>query len=262
MSDEVVRIGVSAARAARLKGPRIEDPETDEARAARHAADREAFFKKSIEADFAEPFWPIERTLLWIGLRDRNMIRSRLSEIKRSWYGGEQLFPSPRTQLLTAGRNGSIKAIGHSGESLLPGSFFFLDEDSLLEKDIRYERGSVLSSFPECHSEPSIEKDAEEAEQKFLTPSATRKSRRGRPVELPWSLIRKEVFRLMDEHGAINDENPSWNTQIKVEDKISDFINVNFSEHKKVAEDGGPSKSSLQGHVSKYIKEWESNNTH
>jgi hypothetical protein len=70
----------------------------------------------------------------------------------------------------------------------------------------------------------------------------------GRPPAVHWDTVKGEVFRLMDENSEFGPDDPTWNAQARLEEKIEEFCFSKFGRR--------PAPSSVQANIKPMLDEW------
>ena len=74
------------------------------------------------------------------------------------------------------------------------------------------------------------------------------KGKGGRPNAVDWTVIGKEVIRLMDEYDEFGADLPEWNAQARLEEKIEEFCVKKFKKR--------PARSTIQTHIKPLLARW------
>jgi hypothetical protein len=72
-------------------------------------------------------------------------------------------------------------------------------------------------------------------------------ARRGRPQEYDWEAIKAKAFALMDYHGDFSPDDPEWNVQARLEERLADFCQEQY---------GRVPDSSLREKSPSWLDEW------
>ena len=70
----------------------------------------------------------------------------------------------------------------------------------------------------------------------------------GRPPVVNWSMVDKEVFRLMDDNGEFSADDPDWNAQARLEEAIAAFCAKKFKQR--------PSVTTIRRHIREPLERW------
>jgi hypothetical protein len=76
--------------------------------------------------------------------------------------------------------------------------------------------------------------------------------KRGRPRKYNWEVIKAETFVLMDHHGDFSPDDPEWNAQARLEEKLANFCQVQY---------GCEPDSLLREKLPAWLDEWRKGKT-
>jgi hypothetical protein len=85
-----------------------------------------------------------------------------------------------------------------------------------------------------------------------VSPEEGTPTRRGPPPKYDWSAIREEAIRLMDLHGDFSDDNPEWDRQARLEEKLLLFCANKFGKDKEPS----PSRLRDRDRIPCWLAEW------
>jgi hypothetical protein len=75
----------------------------------------------------------------------------------------------------------------------------------------------------------------------------------GRPPAVDWAVVKGEAIRLMNYYGEFGADEPEWNAQARLEEKLEHFCQTRFGVT--------PADSTLRVHVKPWITEWRESKT-
>jgi hypothetical protein len=112
-------------------------------------------------------------------------------------------------------------------------------------ENVRVQREGILKLFP---ANAPIDEKSEQAD--AGRPSM---NKGGRPPVVDWEVVKYEVFRLMEHHGNFSPDDPEWNAQARLEEKIEDFCHDKFGMR--------PGRTTIQDHIAPWLREWKQGKT-
>jgi len=112
-------------------------------------------------------------------------------------------------------------------------------------ENVRVQREGILKLFP---ANAPIDEKSEQADGE--RPSM---NKGGRPPVVDWEVVKYEVFRLMEHHANFSPDDPEWNAQARLEEKIEDFCRDKFGMR--------PGRTTIQDHIAPWLREWKQGKT-
>lgn len=82
----------------------------------------------------------------------------------------------------------------------------------------------------------------------LVVPKSRHPAKRGARSQYPWGKMEAETYRLMDHHSDFSADDPEWNAQARLEERLFEFCAATVGRE--------PSPTQLRKHLHPWLREW------
>ncbi len=172
-----------------------------------------------------------------------NLPGKRALEISLAEWAGLEIAEGDNTHRLGVWRVGRTANVKHGADRLNLSTGLYPGAGDI--ENVRVQREGILKLFP---ANAPIDEKSEQAE--AGRPSM---NKGGRPPVVDWDVVKSEFFRLMEHHDNFSPDDPEWNAQARLEEKIEGFCRNKFGRR--------PGRTTIQERIAPWLREWKQRKT-